>query len=65
MPKIKTSRAIAKRFRVTKNNKVMRRKAGKNHLLEKKSPDRKRVLSKRTLTDSSDAKNLVTRLPYF
>ena len=43
--KAKTHRGAAKRFRVTKNGKVIRRKANMNHLLGKKSSRRKRRLS--------------------
>ena len=46
MPKMKTHRGAAKRFRLTGSGKVMRRKAFKNHILEKKSPDRKRRLGR-------------------
>ena len=46
MPKMKTHRGAAKRFKVTSTGKIMRRKAFKNHILEKKSPKRKRGLSK-------------------
>lgn len=45
MPKMKTHRGAAKRFKVTGSGKVMRRKAYKSHILEKKSPARKRRLS--------------------
>ena len=45
MPKMKTHKGAAKRFKVTGSGKVMRRKAFKNHILEKKSPKRKRHLS--------------------
>ena len=45
MPKMKTHRGAAKRFKVTGSGKVMRRKAFKSHILEKKSPARKRHLS--------------------
>ena len=48
MPKMKTHRGAAKRFKVTGSGKVMRRKAYKSHILEKKSPARKRHLSKET-----------------
>jgi large subunit ribosomal protein L35 len=44
MPKMKTHRGAAKRFKVTSTGKLMRRKAFKNHILEKKSPKRKRHL---------------------
>ncbi len=43
--KAKTHRGTAKRFRVTRNGKVLRRKANKAHLLEKKSASRKRRIS--------------------
>jgi large subunit ribosomal protein L35 len=42
MPKIKTSSAAKKRFRLTAGGKVMRRRAFKSHLLEHKSPKRMR-----------------------
>jgi large subunit ribosomal protein L35 len=46
MPKMKTHRGAAKRFKVTSTGKIMRRKAFKNHILEKKTPKRKRHLGK-------------------
>jgi len=45
MPKMKTNKAASKRFRVTKNGKVMYVHAGLRHNLEGKSADRKRVMS--------------------
>jgi large subunit ribosomal protein L35 len=42
MPKMKTHRATAKRFRVTRTGKVLRRKATGNHMLTKKSGSRRR-----------------------
>ena len=42
MPKMKTHRGAAKRFRVTGSGKIMRAKAYKSHILTKKSPKRKR-----------------------
>jgi large subunit ribosomal protein L35 len=45
MPKMKTHKGAAKRFKVTGSGKITRRKAFKNHILEKKSPKRKRRLS--------------------
>ena len=45
MPKMKTHRGAAKRFRVTGTGKVMRRKATGNHFLAKKSGGRKRRIS--------------------
>ena len=45
MPKMKTHRGAAKRFRVTATGKVLRRKATGNHFLVKKSSGRKRRIS--------------------
>jgi large subunit ribosomal protein L35 len=42
MPKMKTHKGTAKRFRVTGSGKIMRSKAFKSHIMEKKSPKRKR-----------------------
>jgi large subunit ribosomal protein L35 len=46
MPKMKTHRGAAKRFRVTGTGKLMRRRANRNHILEKKSSTRKRRLKR-------------------
>lgn len=53
MPKMKTHRGAAKRFRFTKSGKLVRRSAFKSHILEKKSPKRKRGFRKNK--DVSDA----------
>lgn len=45
MPKMKTHRGAAKRFKVTPNGKIRRRRAFANHILEKKTPKRKRKLN--------------------
>ena len=58
MPKMKTHRGAAKRFKITGTGKVVRRKAGMNHILEKKSPDRKRRLGKMTTVSPADARNV-------
>jgi large subunit ribosomal protein L35 len=42
MPKMKTHRATAKRFRITRSGKVLHRKATGNHMLTKKSGSRRR-----------------------
>ena len=64
MPKIKTSRAAAKRFKVTGSGKLKRNKAYKSHILTKKSTKRKRNLRKATITDSTNVKNMKKILPY-
>ena len=46
MPKMKTHRGAAKRFKLTGTGKLMRRKANMDHMLEKKAPKRKRRLNR-------------------
>eukprot|EP01018_Ginkgo_biloba_P025654 Gb_16123 [translate_table: standard] len=62
--KMKTHKASAKRFRVTGNGKIVRRRAGKQHLLTKKNTKRKNRLSKMTYVDKSDYNNVIGALPY-
>jgi len=54
MPKMKTHKGTAKRFRTTGSGKVMRGKAFKSHILEKKSPKRKRGFRQETEVAKSD-----------
>ena len=58
MPKMKTSRAAAKRFKVTGTGKLKRNKAYKRHILTKKSTKLKRNLRKAAMTDQSNVKNM-------
>ena len=55
MPKMKTSRAAAKRFKKTGTGLLKRNKAYKSHILTKKSTKRKRNLRKSTVTDQTNA----------
>ena len=64
MPKVKTCRAAAKRFKKTGTGKLKRNKAYKSHILTKKSPKRKRNLRKYAVTDSTNAKVMKKILPY-
>ena len=64
MPKIKTSRAAAKRFKKTGTGKVVRSKAYKRHILTQKSQKRKRNLRKATIMDQTNVKNMKKILPY-
>ena len=64
MPKQKTKRASAKRFRVTKSGLIKRAKAYKSHILNKKSTKRKRNLRQATITDATNVKNMKKVLPY-
>ena len=64
MPKIKTNRAAAKRFKKTGTGKLVRNKAYKSHILTKKSTKRKRNLRTPTVTDATNVKNMKKVLPY-
>ncbi len=64
MPKMKTSRAAAKRFKVTGTGKLKRNKAYKRHILTKKTTKTKRNLRKATIADATNAKNMKKILPY-
>jgi large subunit ribosomal protein L35 len=64
MPKMKTHRAAAKRFRVTKNGKILRGKAFGAHILTKKTRKRKRQLRKQTTVAAADAKRIIRLIPY-
>ena len=64
MPKIKTSRAAAKRFKKTGTGKLVRNKAYKRHILTKKSQKRKRNLRKARIMDQTNVKNMKKILPY-
>ncbi|MBW1731310.1 MAG: 50S ribosomal protein L35 [Deltaproteobacteria bacterium] len=64
MPKLKTKRAAAKRFKVTGTGKVVRRKAYASHILTKKASKRKRNLRKSALLDSTNTKQVERLLPY-
>ncbi|MBP3237948.1 MAG: 50S ribosomal protein L35 [Lachnospiraceae bacterium] len=64
MPKMKTSSSAAKRFSKTGTGKLKRMKAGKQHILTKKSTKLKRDLRKSTMTDETNVKNMKKILPY-
>jgi len=58
MRKLKTSRSAAKRFKVTKTGKVMRRHAYHSHILTKKGPKRRRRLRSETEVSSANRKQV-------
>ena len=62
MPKLKTNRSANKRYRITKNNKVIRKKAFKSHILEKNSPKQKRRLSNKVVCKKGDTKIIIKYL---
>ena len=58
MPKQKTNRSAAKRFKRTGSGKLRRNKAYHSHILTKKSPKRKRNLRKKTLVSKADERRV-------
>ena len=64
MPKMKTHRGAAKRFKKTGTGKLKRAKAFTSHILTKKSPKRKRNLRKTAYVSSTQIKNIKKLLPY-
>jgi large subunit ribosomal protein L35 len=64
MPKMKTRKAAAKRFTPTGGGNFRRNKAYKSHILEKKSPKRKRALRKAALVSAADFGRVKDMLPY-
>jgi large subunit ribosomal protein L35 len=62
MPKQKTHKSSAKRFRVTGTGKIMRGKAFKSHILEHKSPKRKRGFRQETEVAACDTKVIKKKL---
>jgi large subunit ribosomal protein L35 len=62
MPKMKTHRGSAKRFRVTGSGKIMRAKGYKSHILTKKSPKRKRNFRKETVVAEADRRVIARNL---
>ena len=64
MPKLKTHRGAAKRFKKTKNGKFLRGSAFKRHMLSSKTTKRKRGLRGTTLVAKVDSAKLARMLPY-
>ena len=64
MPKMKTNRGAAKRFKLTGSGKLKRNKAYPSHILTKKSTKRKRGLRQSDLVDASNTKGIKRILPY-
>jgi large subunit ribosomal protein L35 len=64
MPKMKTHRAGAKRYKVTAGGKFLRRQAGKKHLLTHKSSDRRRRLSGMVEVSETNLEKIKLELPY-
>ncbi len=63
MPKIKTNRGAAKRFKKTGSGKIVFAKSHGSHILTKKTTKRKRALRKSNIIDKSDVKKIKLLLP--
>ena len=63
MPKLKTRKAAAKRFKKTGTGKYLRNRSGARHILTKKSAKRKRRLRQKALASPGDARRLDAVLP--
>ena len=64
MPKIKTNRGAAKRFKKTGTGKIKRGQGFTSHILTSKTRKRKRNLRQGALVAASDAKNIAKLIPY-
>ncbi len=64
MPKMKTHKGAAKRFKKTGTGKISRRKAFARHILTSKSPARKRRLGASTIASDANSSALAVMLPY-
>lgn len=64
MPKMKTHRAAAKRYKVTASGKILRRQAGKKHILTHKSPSRRRRLTGMVEVFEGNLAKVRLELPY-
>ena len=64
MPKLKTHRGAAKRFKLTARGKVLRRRSGLRHILTSKRRKRKRKLGRAALVSPADQGHVRQMLPY-
>ena len=61
---IKTKKSVAKRFKITATGKVLRRRAGRRHLLQTKSPKRRRRLRGAAAVHGTDLYRIIASLPF-
>ncbi len=64
MPKLKTHRGVAKRFKTSGTGKIRHQRAGKSHLLTKKSRRRKRHLKDTIVVHQTNTQTLRRLMPY-
>jgi large subunit ribosomal protein L35 len=61
---IKTKKSVSKRFKITATGKVLRHRAGRRHLLQTKSPGRRRALGKAAVVPATDAHRIMDSMPF-
>ncbi len=61
---IKTRKSVSKRFKITVGGKVLYRRAGRRHLLQGKSPGRRRTLGKAATLGPTDVYRIKQNLPF-
>ena len=65
MPKLKTKKAISKRFRVTKNGKIMANRSNRRHMMADKTPKKRRQLRRKlSASVSANLLNMKKAMPY-
>ncbi len=64
MPKMKTKRAAAKRFKITASGRVRRPKGGASHFMGSKRPNRLRRLRKNDMVHSAMEERVLSFFPY-
>ena len=64
MPKLKTRKGVAKRFKITKSGRIKKRSANRGHLLSKRSTKRKRKLRKSGYLSPAEENKIRRLLPY-
>ncbi|MBW2617961.1 MAG: 50S ribosomal protein L35 [Deltaproteobacteria bacterium] len=64
MPKIKTNRGAAKRFKLTARGKIKHKKRGHSHILTKKTTQRKRRLRQAAQVSGADKRSVRRLMPY-
>jgi len=64
MPKVKTRQAMAKRFKVTKKKKVIKRGTGQDHFNARETGKQKRGKRLDRQMNANDSKNILTMMPY-
>jgi large subunit ribosomal protein L35 len=64
MPKLKTNKGAAKRFKTTESGRIKRKKAYKSHILTKKNAKRIRHLRKPGFVEGGEKKTVKKMLPY-